>query len=165
MKKTWRQKLADQKSFPKVLKLEKRFPCYNAVHKMGAEVGDPVVLVNASEIGPLVAEVPKGKVITIWDICRAIARKHRVKACCSLATGIFIMAIANAVEESIAEEDPSPLARIPYRRTLKADGFLNEKYPGGLEAPKNRLLKEGHRVIARGKKSQVADWEKHLWRL
>jgi len=33
-----------------ILKLEKKFPCYNAVHKMGAEVGDEVVLVNAGEI-------------------------------------------------------------------------------------------------------------------
>jgi hypothetical protein len=40
MKKTWQEKLEDKPSFPKVLRLEKRFPCYNAVHKMGAEVGD-----------------------------------------------------------------------------------------------------------------------------
>jgi len=50
MKKTWRQKLEDKASLPKVLKLEKRFPCYNAVHKMGTEAGDEVVLVNPSEV-------------------------------------------------------------------------------------------------------------------
>jgi alkylated DNA nucleotide flippase Atl1 len=165
MKKTWRQKLEGQKHFPKVLTLEKRFPCYNAAHKMGAEEGDSVVLVNAPEIWPLMAKIPRGKLITIWDICRKIAGNHKVKACCSLTTGIFIMIIANAVEEAVAQGDRSSLARIPYWRTLKAEGFLNEKYPGGLEAHKKRLIKEGHEIIARGKTYQVADWERHLFRL
>jgi len=49
-KKTWRQKLGDKKGLPKVMELEERFPCYNAVHKRGAEAGDPVVLVNPSEV-------------------------------------------------------------------------------------------------------------------
>ena len=164
MNKTWLQKLKNHEGFPKVLKLEKRFPCFSAVNKMGAEEGDPVVLVNASEIWPLMARVPKGRLITIWEICRNIAKKHDVKACCSLTTGIFIMTIANAVEEAIVQGDRSPLAKIPYWRTLKADGFLNEKFPGGLEAHKKRLIKEGHEIIARGKKYQVPDWEKHLWK-
>ncbi|HUW22186.1 MAG TPA: hypothetical protein VMW41_06000 [Candidatus Bathyarchaeia archaeon] len=33
MKKTWLEKLENRKNFPKILKLEKRFPCYNAMHK------------------------------------------------------------------------------------------------------------------------------------
>jgi len=53
MKKTWAEKLEDKKHFPKIVKLEKRFPCYNAVHKMWAEAGDDVVLANPSEILPL----------------------------------------------------------------------------------------------------------------
>jgi len=165
MKKTWIQKLEDKKTFPKVLKLEKRFPCYNAVHKMGTNVGEPIVLVNASEIMPLMAKVPKGKLTTIWEICRKIAIDHKVKGCCSLTTGIFIMTIANAVEEAIAQGDRLALAKIPYWRTLKADGFLNEKYPGGLEGHKKRLEEEGHKIIARGKKRQVADYEKYLLNL
>lgn len=162
MRKTWIQKIKDQKTFPKVLRLEKRFPCYNAVHKMGANEGDPVVLVSASEICPLMAKVPKGKLVTIWEICRKIAKNHEVKGCCSLTTGIFIMSIANAVEEAIAQGDRSALTKIPYWRTLKADGFLNEKYPGGIKAHKKRLVEEGHKIIARGKKYQVADFEEYL---
>ena len=46
MKKTWQEKLKDKDTMPKVLKLEEGFPCYKAVHKMGAEVGDKVVLAN-----------------------------------------------------------------------------------------------------------------------
>jgi hypothetical protein len=102
-KKTWRQKLGDKKGLPKVMELEERFPCYNAVHKRGAEAGDPVVLVNPSEVLEVMKEVPKGRLITIVEICKIIAKKHGVKACCSLTTGIFIMTAANAVEGGIQE--------------------------------------------------------------
>ena len=102
-KKTWVQKLGDKKGLPKVMELEERFPCYNAVHKMGAEPGDPVVLVNPSEVVAVMKDVPEGKLITIVEICKSIAKNHGVKACCSLTTGIFIMTAANAVEEGIQD--------------------------------------------------------------
>jgi hypothetical protein len=60
-KKSWQEKLADKSGYPKILKLEKRFPCYNAVHKMGTEVGDKVVLVNPSEVVEIMKKVPMGK--------------------------------------------------------------------------------------------------------
>ena len=163
MVKTWIQKIEDKKNFPKVLKLEEGFPCYNAVHKMGANAGDPVVLVNASEIWPLMAEVPKGKLTTISNICKTVAKKHKVKGCCSLTTGIFIMSIANAVEEMIAKDDNSAFSHIPYWRTLKEGGFLNEKYPGGLEGHKKKLEKEGYQIVTGGKKYKIADFEKYLF--
>jgi alkylated DNA nucleotide flippase Atl1 len=162
MRKTWLQKLEDKKTLPKVLILKKRFPCYNAVHSMGVNAGDPVVLVNASEIIPIMEKVPRGKLITIREICRKIARKHKVKGCCTLTTGIFIMTVANAVAEAVAAGRKTAISRIPYWRTLKADGFLNDKYPGGLEAHRKLLKKEGLRIVARGKRYQVADLEGHL---
>ncbi len=139
MKKTWIQKLEDKKSFPKILKLEKRFPCYNALHKMGVDVDDDIILVNPSEVAEIMKKVTKRKLATIVEICKAIAKNHKVKGCCSLTTGIFIMTIANAVEEFLSKGEKSSLTKISYWRTLKADGFLNEKYPGGLEAHKKLL--------------------------
>jgi alkylated DNA nucleotide flippase Atl1 len=162
MRKTWQEKLEGKPSFPKVLRLEKRFPCYNAVHKMGAEVGEDVVLVNPSEVVAIMKQVPKGKLITIVEICKKIAAQHDVKGCCSLTTGIFIMTAANAVEEASKE---GKSLDIPYWRTLKTDGFLNEKYPGGQEAHKKLLEEENFRVIARGKKYRVVDCEKYLMKL
>jgi hypothetical protein len=50
MRKTWQEKLKDKSSLPRVLRLEKNSPCYNAEHKMGVEVGDGIVLVNPSEV-------------------------------------------------------------------------------------------------------------------
>ena len=162
MRKTWQEKLKDKPSLPKVLRLEKSFPCYNAVHKMGAEAGDNVVLVNPSEVVAIMKQIPKGKLITIVEICKQLAEKHSVEGCCSLTAGIFIMTAANAVEEAKSEGE---LCDIPYWRTLKADGFLNEKYPGGQEAHKRLLEKENFTVIARGKKYQVCDYEKYLVKL
>ena len=49
-RKTWQEKLADKDKMPKILILEKSFPCYNAVRKMGAEAGDPIVLVNPKQM-------------------------------------------------------------------------------------------------------------------
>lgn len=159
MKKTWQEKLKDKASLPKVLKLQTGFPCYNAVHKMGAEAGDDVVLVNPSEVVDIMKQVPRGKLVTIVEICERLARQHGTKACCSLTTGIFIMTAANAVEE--ASKQGKSLG-IPYWRTLKVDGFLNDKYPGGQEAHKRLLEKEDFRVKARGRKYQVVDYRQHL---
>jgi hypothetical protein len=158
-KKSWQQKLIDKKGYPKILKLETRFPCYNAVHNMGAGAGDEVVLVNPSEIVEIMKKVPRGKLITIVEICKKIAKKHRVKACCSLTAGIFIMTAANAAEE-VAKQGKD--LNIPYWRTLKANGFLNEKYPGGVEAQRRLLMKEGFNVIRRGKKYVVANFRDFL---
>jgi alkylated DNA nucleotide flippase Atl1 len=162
MRKTWQEKLKDKPSLPKVLRLEKNFPCYNAVHKMGAEVGDEIVLVNPSEVVAIMRQVPKGRLITIVEVCKQLAMNHDVKACCSLTTGIFIMTAANAAEELTKEGNSLD---IPYWRTLKTDGFLNEKYPGGQEAHKRLLEGENFRVIARGKRYKVVDYEKYLMKI
>jgi len=126
---------------------------------MGAEVGDRVILVNPGEIVEVMKNVPKGKVITIVEICRKIAKKHRVKACCTLTTGIFIMIAANATEEAAKEGRD---LNIPYWRTLKAGGFLNEKYPSGTENHKKLLGDEGFKVIQKGRKFVVKNYEKYL---
>ncbi|HVQ01751.1 MAG TPA: hypothetical protein VMT57_09600 [Candidatus Thermoplasmatota archaeon] len=129
-KKSWQEKLADKEDLPKTLKLEKRFPCYNALHKMGVSAGEDIVLVNPSEVVALMKKVPKG-LITIVEICKHIAKSHHVQGCCSLTIGIFIMTAANASEETAQE---GKAVHIPYWRTLKAGGVLNEKYPGGAKA-------------------------------
>jgi len=158
-KKSWQEKLADKKNLPKILKLQKSFPCYNAVHKMGVEAGDDVVLVNPSEVIALMKQVPKGKLITIVEICKTLAEKHKVKGCCSLTAGIFIMTAANAVAEAAQE---GRQLKIPYWRTLKANGELNEKYPGGTLAQKKILEQEEFTVEKKGKKFIVKDFDKYV---
>ena len=155
-KKSWQEKMADKRNFPKILKLEKRFPCYNAVHKMGAEIGDEVVLVNPSEVLEMMKKAPKGKLITISEICKKIAEKYNVKACCSLTTGIFIMTVANAAEEAAKQGRDLD---IPYWRTLKTDGCLNDKFPGGAQSQKEKLENEGFKVVKKNKKFYVQGYQ------
>ena len=161
-RKTWREKLADKPDWPKFLKLEKRFPCYNAVRKMGAEAGDDIVLANPSVVLKCMARVPRGRLTTIAEICRTIARKYRVKGCCTLTTGIFIAIAANAVEESKKEKGG---LKLPYWRTLKADGGLNEKYPGGVEGHGKLLAGEGFKVARKGQKRRVENYQDYLFKL
>jgi hypothetical protein len=104
-------------------------------------------------------KVPKGRLITIVEICQKIAEKHEVEACCSLTTGIFIMTAANAADEAAKEGKG---LNIPYWRTLKSGGFLNEKYPGGAEAHKKLLEREGFKIIQEGRKFVVGSYEKYL---
>ena len=54
----------------------------------------------------------------------------------------------------------------PYWRTLKANGELNAKYPGGIGAQKEKLEAEGHTIIQKGRKNikyYVQDYEKALF--
>jgi hypothetical protein len=52
---------------------------------------------------------------------------------------------------------------IPYWRTLKIGGYLNEKYPGGVEAQSHLLEEEGHRVTGKGKAARVMGFEGSLF--
>jgi hypothetical protein len=159
-KKTWEEKLVDKKGYPKVLRLEQGFPCYKALHKMGAEVGDYVVLVNASEVVELMKLVPEGKLTTLAEICKEVAKRHGVKACCTLTSGIFVMTAANAVEEAAVR---GVVLNIPYWRTLKIGGFLNDKYPGGVESHGHLLRQEGYKLVGKGKGSRVERYEDALF--
>ena len=69
------------------------------------------------------------------------------------------MIAANAAAE--AAQQGSEL-NIPYWRTLKSDGSLNEKYPGGAEAQKKLLENEGFEVVKKGKRYRVKDYQKFL---
>jgi hypothetical protein len=76
-----------------------------------------------------------------------------------MTTGIFAWVAANASEE---EQSEGKNDITPYWRTLKTGGVVNEKYPGGAEAQKRLLEADGHKVIAKGKKYVVVDFDKCL---
>lgn len=51
---------------------------------------------------------------------------------------------------------------------MKANGELNEKYPGGAMAQKEKLEAEGHTIIQKGRKNMkyyVKDYENVLFEL
>src|SRR5580704_382186 len=154
MRKTWREKLADDKNLPKVARIE---------GAMSRRWGTGTVVVPAPrEVDAAMRKVPKGRVTTINQIREHLARKHKATIGCPLTTGIFAWIAAHAAEEAAVE---GAKRVTPYWRTLKAGGELNPKFPGGVAALKARLEAEGHRVVKRGRRSVVADFEKVLFKL
>jgi alkylated DNA nucleotide flippase Atl1 len=106
--------------------------------------------------------VPRGKLITLREICAILAAKHRANCGCPLTTGIFSWIAAHAGEELAAAGHEEVT---PYWRTLKTGGMLNDKYPGGIPNLTARLEAEGHRVRQKGRNTVVADYEASLWRV
>ena len=143
-RKTWEEKRTDSKDFPKILELQPNFPCFGALHRIGAEPGDSVVLAAPLEVEAIMKMVPEGQVITLHEICAQLAAKHRTQYCCTLTTGIFINIVANAAVEMHRD--------IPYWRTVKNDGQLNPRFPGGAEQQRQLLEKDGHSIIQKGRK-------------
>jgi len=104
-------------------------------------------------------EVPQGKLITINQIRAKLAQRHNATIGCSITSGIFAWIAVNAAEETSTEGKKDIT---PYWRTLKTGGVVNEKYPGGVEAQRELLEREGHKVVQKGKKYIVVDFEKCL---
>ena len=78
-----------------------------------------------------------------------------------MTTGIFAWIAAHAAEES---ENDGASRITAYWRTLKAGGELNPKYPGGVANVRRRLQAEGHRVVQKGKRYVIDDFERSLTR-
>lgn len=150
-KKSWREKFADDKGFPKVEPIDA---------KMSRRWGKGTFVIAAPrEVDAAMREVRRGKLTTIDAIRAALARKHQATIACPLTTGIFAWIAAHAAAEAEAEG----ARRItPYWRTLKSGGELNPKYPGGIVALWARLASEGHHVVQRGKRYFVANFEAKL---
>lgn len=150
-KKTWVEKLNDNKGLPKVEKIS---------DKLSKRWGTGSIVIPAPiEVDELMRKVPKGRLITINNIRTALAKKHKATIGCPMTTGIFAWVAANAAEE---REQNGEKDIKPYWRTLKTGGIVNEKYPGGIEAQKLRLEREGHKVIKKGKKYAVLDYKKSI---
>lgn len=150
-RKSWREKLSDNKGLPKIGKVEGR---------MTKRWGTGTMVIPAPlEVDELMRRVPTGKLATINELRAALAKKHGVNLACPITTGIFSWIAAHAADEAEA----GGAKRItPYWRTLKSGGEVNPKYPGGIPALRRRLQHEGHKVVQRGKRFLVEDFEKRL---
>jgi hypothetical protein len=150
-KKSWREKLADSKDLPKVETI---------TEKMSKRWGTGTVVIPASmEVDEIMKRVPTGRLITINEIRGILAKNHRATISCPITAGISAWIAAHAAIEEAAERKEKIT---PYWRTLKEGGELNPKYPGGIEGQKSHLQLEGHRVIQKGKKYIIVDYEKSL---
>jgi len=151
VRKSWTEKLADSKGLPKVEEI---------TEKMSKRWGTGTVVIPApTEVDEVMRRVPEGKIVTINEIRATLARKHRATIGCPITTGIFAWIAANAAEEAMKKGEKNIT---PYWRTLKTGGVINEKYPGGVEAQRKLLEKEGHRVVQKGRSFVVVDYERSI---
>ena len=151
-KKSWREKLADDKGLPKVCDVHAGQGVRSGTGKM--------VIAAPRQVDALMKQVPKGRVVTINELRAALAKKHKADFACPITTGIFSWIAAHAA----AEDEADGKKRVtPFWRTLKMGGEVNPKYPGGVEQIAKRLRGEGHKIVSKGKRTLVADHEKKLF--
>lgn len=111
--------------------------------------GGTMVVPRPRDVEALMKTPRKGALITIGQIRSKLAKAARADVCCPLTTGIFARLAAEAAEDEAA----AGKSRItPYWRTVRDDGKLMDKFPGGIAAQANRLKKEGIEIaMVRGK--------------
>ena len=150
----FRKKLHDKKDFPKIKTIPRKL---NKSWGKGR-----FVLPSPLEVNNFMKRVPKGKLTTINEIRRKLAKKYKTTTACPIVTGIFAWISAKAAEEDIKNGRKKIT---PYWRTIKSDGKINKKYPGGISLQKKKLVNEKHEIILKGKNYFVKNFENKLTKL
>ena len=138
-KKDFNAMLHDNKDMPKFQKITD----LKSIKKYG---GDRMYFAPPIDYDKIMKRIPHGKVITVGKIREYFAKKNGADFTEPITAGIFVSIAAWASYQR--EEENTP-----YWRTLKANGELNEKYPGGIEAQKEMLEREGHTIIQKGRRN------------
>lgn len=94
----------------------------------------------------LMRVVPCGKLTTVSVLRAYLAKENHADFTDPITAGIFVSIAAWASAQRTEDETP-------YWRTLKANGELNPKYPGGVEAQRIQLEAEGHAIVQKGRKN------------
>lgn len=143
--------LHDSKDMPKIQTITDE----KSILKYG---GDRMYFAPPIDYDKVMRLVPPGKLLTIGVIREYFAGKSGADFTEPITAGIFVSIAAWASYQR--END-----KTPYWRTLKANGELNPKYPGGVTEQKKILEEEGHVVISKGRtniKYYVKDYEQKL---
>ena len=119
-----------------------------------------MVIPHPMQVRKLMESVPEGLVITLDEIRAALARENGTDIACPMTVGIFTSIVAQASHEDKEEQGSFSVA---YWRSLKRNGELNPKFPGGIEGQAKHLETEGHSIIHRGKKAFVKNYEDFLF--
>ena len=146
--------LHDSKDMPKTQIITDR----KSIEKYG---GNKMYFAPPLDYDRVMKSVPYGRVTTVGEIREYFAKQSGADFTEPITAGIFVSIAAWASHQRSGDETP-------YWRTLKANGELNEKYPGGIESQKEKLEAEGHTIIAKGRKNiryYVKDYEKVLFAL
>jgi len=139
----------DKKDFNAMLNDSKDMPKFQTItdeKSIGKYGGDRMYFAPPIDYDKVMRLVPFGKLLTVGTIREFFAKQNGADFTEPITAGIFVSIAAWASEQR--EDD-----KTPFWRTLKANGELNAKYPGGIEAQRKMLEKEGHTIIQKGKKN------------
>ena len=136
-KKDFNAMLHDSKDMPKIQTITDQ----KSIEKYG---GDKMYFAPPIDYDKVMKRIPYGNVITIGKIRDYFAKLKGADFTEPITAGIFVSIAAWASYQRSENETP-------YWRTLKANGELNPKYPGGIEAQKEKLEAEGHTIIQKGR--------------
>lgn len=153
-KKDFNAMMNDSKDMPKLQKLTDE----KSIKKYG---GDKMYFAPPIDYNNVMQLVPCGKLLTVGGIREYFAKQNGADFTDPITAGIFVSIVAWA---SFQRTDD----KTPYWRTLKAGGELNPKYPGGVEAQKEMLEREGHTILQKGRTNiryYVKNYEEKLWEL
>ena len=152
----------DKKDFNAMLNDSKDMPKFQtitdakSIEKYG---GEKMYFAPPIDYDKVMKRVPVGKLITVGAIRDYFAKQSGANFTEPITAGIFVSIVAWASYQRTDD-------KTPYWRTLKANGELNPKYPGGIETQKKMLEKEGHIIIQKGRKNikyYVKDYEQALF--
>lgn len=153
-KKDFNAMLRDSKDMPKIIEITDE----KSIEKYG---GSRMYFAPPCDYDVVMKRVPKGKLITVGDIRSYFAKQNNADFTDPITAGIFCSIAAWASFQRT--EDITP-----YWRTLKNNGELNSKYPGGIDEQKKLLEAEGFTVIKKGRTNiryYVKDFETYLFEL
>ena len=153
-KKDFNAMLRDSRDMPKIIEITDE----KSIEKYG---GSRMYLAPPSDYDAVMKRVPKGKLLTVGAIREYFARQNNADFTDPITAGIFCSIAAWASFQRT--EDITP-----YWRTLKNNGELNPKYPGGIGEQKKLLEAEGFTVIKKGRTNiryYVKDYENFIFEL
>ena len=153
-KKDFNAMLNNSKDMPKTVILTDE----KAIKRYG---GSKMYFAPPIDYDKVMKKIPFGKVITAPKIREHFAKLNDADFTEPMTAGAFISIAAWASHQGEDE-------KTPYWRTLKTNGELNAKYPGGISLQKSKLEEEGHTVIEKGRKNlryYVKDYETKLFDL
>lgn len=146
--------LKDGKDMPKIVEITDE----KSIEKYG---GRRMYFAPPLDYDAVMRRIPEGKLITVGNIREYFAKQNGADFTDPITAGIFCSIAAWASFQR-------PNDKTPYWRTLKANGELNPKYPGGVDEQKKLLEAEGHTIIKKGRTNiryYVKDYEQFLYRL
>lgn len=121
--------------------------------------GDTMYFAPPLTYDQIMKQIPIGMLTTVGEIRSYLAKKNNADFTDPITAGIFVSIVAWASHQR--KDDVTP-----YWRTLKANGELNPKFPGGVALQKQALEEEGHCIIQKGRvniRYYVKDYEEKLY--